>query len=161
MSLNARHILLLSTPCAGLVIALGVWVLCKRPISLTQQEKMLLDFVPVKATVSQLSAERISGLSCPVSPPAAGAKPAPASYPPVPLVALAPRFDLHAAQAAPAEPAYHLSLVLIDDGRKMAIVNRQVLKEGEAIGAYRVARIEKNRVHLKGIKGELWINLER
>lgn len=160
MNLNARHILLLSTPCAGLVIALGVWALYKLPISLTQQEKTLMDFVPVKETVTRPLAERISGLSCPVSPPAAG-KPAPASYPPVPLVALAPRFDLQAAQSAPAEPAYHLSLVLIDDGRKMAIVNRQVLREGEAIGAYRVARIENKRVHLKGIKGELWINLER
>jgi hypothetical protein len=80
-------------------------------------------------------------------------------YPPLPLEALAPR-PLDGTKLPPPGPAHRLSLVLLDEGRKMAIINGRVLREGDRLETYQVARIEKNRVKLKGGRGELWINLE-
>lgn len=154
----------LALPVVGALLPLWLWYAYSVAPLLTTPEKELLAFRPVTARLSRPVARTAAGIKCPLPrkpPPSAAAavvKGLAAVYPPVPLAALAPRSG---GPAVKAEPAYRLSLVLFETGRRMAIVNGQVLREGDALGNYRVAIIEKNRVKLKGLKGELWVNLEQ
>jgi hypothetical protein len=63
---------------------------------------------------------------------------------------------------APIEPEIEIkvSFILINGGRKMAIINGMVVKEGDVFNHNRVAKIEKNRVLIKDKKGERWIAIE-
>lgn len=150
----------LALPVVGALLPLWFWYGYRVTPALTPPEKALLAVTPADARLSRPVARVVAAIRCPLPrtpPPSAAGKGTAAAYPPVPLAALAPR---SAVPARRAEPAYRLSLVLFDTGRKMAIINGQVVREGEALGNYRVAAIEKNRVNLKGLKGELWVNLE-
>ncbi len=52
-------------------------------------------------------------------------------------------------------------LILINDKRKMAIINDIVVKEGDAIDHGRVKTIEKNRILIKNKEGEEWIKIQQ
>ncbi len=72
-------------------------------------------------------------------------------YPGTPLAALAPA-------GVNAEPA--LSFILINNTRRLAILNGKVVTEGESVDGARVMRIEKKRVLLKSKGGQEWLALE-
>lgn len=162
MNGSRKQMALLALPLAGALIPLCLWQYITVPPSLTPGEKDLLACTPVKAELLRTVTQTVSGVACPIprTPPPSAVGKSPAAYPPVPLNALVPRGGGGAVNVPLPEPVHHLSLVLLDEGRKLAIVNGRVLREGETVGAYRVSRIEKNRVKLKGLKGELWVNLE-
>jgi len=54
----------------------------------------------------------------------------------------------------------NVSLIVVAPGRKFAIINGNVAKEGDTVEMQRVLRIERNRVLLKGKEGERWLRLE-
>ncbi|MDX9713986.1 MAG: hypothetical protein RBT37_01010 [Dissulfurispiraceae bacterium] len=75
-------------------------------------------------------------------------------FPNTPLETIAPA-------AAPQEPTLNISMILINNLRKMAIINGIVLSEGDMIGNDRVLKIEKDRVSIRSSKGERWVKLSQ
>lgn len=53
-----------------------------------------------------------------------------------------------------------LSFILIKNGRKMAILNGIVVKEGDTIDQSRIKRIESDRILMATGKDEKWIKIE-
>ncbi len=154
---------MLLLPFAGVLIPLGLWFFVDLNPSLTAQEKELMAFIPVKVALSRPVVQPVFKVNCPIPgspPPSAAGNILPTAYPPLPLAAMAPVAGGNARKTIMPGPVYRLSLVLMDEGRKIAIINGQVLREGEALGSYLVSHIEKNRVNLKGLKGGLWVKLE-
>lgn len=163
MSVSPKLVSVLSLPFAGVLISFCFWHFLVVSPSLTQPEKDLLAFTPVKVAFHRPVTRLVSGINCPIPPsppPSATEKNIQSTYPPVPLKTLLLPLGSAARKELTDEPVYSLSLVLISEGRKMAILNGHVLKEGERFGSQTVALIEKNRVSLKGPKGELWVNLK-
>ena len=56
--------------------------------------------------------------------------------------------------------AKRISLILISDGLKMAIIDGTVVNEGDVINDYRIVKIEKDKILLKDQAGEEWIKIE-
>ena len=75
-------------------------------------------------------------------------------FPNTPLETIAPA-------AEPQEPTLNISMILINNLRKMAIINGIVLSEGDMIGNDRVLKIEKDRVSIRSSKGERWVKLSQ
>ncbi|MCE5312526.1 MAG: hypothetical protein LLF86_05180 [Nitrospiraceae bacterium] len=59
------------------------------------------------------------------------------------------------------EPELKISMILINNFKKMAIINGIVLSEGDMIGKDKVLKIEKERVSIRSFKGEKWIKLSQ
>lgn len=56
--------------------------------------------------------------------------------------------------------AKKISLILISDGLKMAIIDGTVVNEGDVINDCRIVKIEKDKILLKDQAGEEWIKIE-
>ncbi len=56
--------------------------------------------------------------------------------------------------------AKKISLILISDGLKMAIIDGTVVNEGDVINDCRIVKIEKDKILLKDQAGEAWIKIE-
>ena len=56
--------------------------------------------------------------------------------------------------------AKKVSLILIRDGLKMAIIDGTVVNEGDVINDCRIVKIEKDKILLKDQAGEKWIKIE-
>jgi hypothetical protein len=53
-----------------------------------------------------------------------------------------------------------VSLIFVNRDRKMAIIDGNLLHEGDVFDHHRIARIEKDKVLLKNKEGEKWLKLE-
>lgn len=53
-----------------------------------------------------------------------------------------------------------VSLIVVGQGRKLAIIGGVVTKEGDVIDQQRVVKIERDKVLLKDKEGERWLRLE-
>jgi hypothetical protein len=53
-----------------------------------------------------------------------------------------------------------VSMIIVNDQTRLAIINGKVVKEGDRHAQWRVARIEKNRVLLREGKDEQWLRLD-
>ncbi|MBI3592114.1 MAG: hypothetical protein HY099_01265 [Nitrospirae bacterium] len=73
-------------------------------------------------------------------------------FPKVPLSQVAP--------PAAAQEKDVVTFILIDGGKRMAIINGIVVKEGDIIKSGRVARIEKDRVLIKDKKESRWLTID-
>src|SRR3989338_1940694 len=56
--------------------------------------------------------------------------------------------------------AKRISLILISDGLKIAIIDGTVVNEGDVINDYRIVKIEKDKILLKDQAGKEWIKIE-
>lgn len=56
--------------------------------------------------------------------------------------------------------AKRISLILISDGLKMAIIDGTVVNEGDVINNCKIVKIEKDKILLKAQGGEAWIKIE-
>jgi hypothetical protein len=74
------------------------------------------------------------------------------AFPPLPLDELVSQIDYNDTDT--------LSLIVVTDGSRMAIIRGIVVKEGDLIGKMKVARIEHNRVLLKNGK-DIWLKLKQ
>lgn len=132
---------------------IGLWVIShlKFPPVLSPPERSSLNFSyePVPITPERRSVE----VSSAVSPiPIVRAAPAASAFPVVPLSKAAPA-------PATVQPEARVTFILINEDRKMAIVNDKVVSEGDVIGAGKILKIETKRVLMKNNGGETWQNL--
>lgn len=74
----------------------------------------------------------------------------PLSYPPTPLAEVVQKVE---------ERRERVSLILIQEHGKLAIVDGIMVHEGERIGNEKVIRIEKNRVLLRNGSREEWLSV--
>jgi hypothetical protein len=73
-----------------------------------------------------------------------------------------PRISLSEAVAGASVREFEsaIRMVLIQEGRRLALINGKIVKEGDVVDKQRVVRIEKDRVLLKvGNNGEKWVTL--
>lgn len=120
--------------------------------TLTPAEMRMLGFVPEKIDIRGKEPFTVSR---DLKSPFEMAKAPPAGYPSVPLSAVAPQTPAGAKpHLEPAKPPSELrvSMILVTEGRRMAIVNGLVIKEGDSVAGMRVTKIEKNRILLKEVK---------
>ena len=77
-------------------------------------------------------------------------------FPPEPLADVAPP-----GLAPPAgDRQLALSLIVINRGKKFAIISGAVVKEGDVLDQRRILRIERNQVLLKDKEGERWLKID-
>lgn len=116
--------------------------------SLSPAEQGLSGFSYQKAQIIRRQPLAVPAIESPIRVEAVSPK---VGYPQVPLE-----------KVAPIEPEVEIkvSLILINGGGKMAIINGMVVKEGDVFNQNRVAKIEKNKVLIKDKKGERWIRIE-
>lgn len=114
--------------------------------TLTPGEMRMLKFVPEKIDIRERQPFTVSR---DLRSPFEMAKAPPSGYPSVPLFAVAPQTP---AEAKPHLEALKVSMIVLSEGRRMAIVNGLVIREGDSVAGMRVTKIEKNRILLKEVK---------
>ncbi len=116
--------------------------------SLSPAEQGLTGFSYQKAQINRRQPLAVPAIDSPIRVEAVSPK---VGYPQVPLE-----------KVVPIEPEVEMkvSFILINGGRKMAIINGMVVNEGDVFNQNRVAKIEKNRVLIKDKKGERWIRID-
>ncbi|MBF0505612.1 MAG: hypothetical protein HQL09_02150 [Nitrospirae bacterium] len=82
------------------------------------------------------------------------------TFPGESLSQLAPPPGTTHAQAAPLPKADVVSLIVVNNDNKMAIINGKVVREGEKSDGRLVVKIEKNRVLLKDKTESKWLKIE-
>lgn len=150
VKIDNKQIILIISPVVVTFFCIIALSYIKFKPSLPPAEQGLLDFSyqKQKATIIRRQPITVLALDSPIRVEAVSPK---VAYPQVPLE-----------KVAPIEPEVEIkvSFILIDGGRKMAIINGMVVKEGDVFNHNRVAKIEKNRVLIKDKKGERWIRIE-
>lgn len=144
---NKQIIVLISPVVVALFCIIALSYIKLKP-SLSPAEQGLSGFSYQNAQIIQRQPFTVPVLDSPIRVEAVSPK---VGYPQVPLE-----------KAAPLEPEVEIkvSFILIDGGRKMAIINGMVVKEGDMVSQNRVAKIEKNRVLIKDKEGEKWIGID-
>lgn len=153
--IDNKQIILLISPAAAIILCIIALSFIKFKPSLSQVEHGLLGFSYQKLQISRRQLMTVSAIDSPIRVEAVSPK---VSYPQEPLEKVAPIEP----KVEPIEPEVEMkvSFILINGGRKMAIINGMVVKEGDVFNQNRVAKIEKNRVLIKDKKGERWIRVE-
>jgi len=65
-----------------------------------------------------------------------------------------------AEMAPPEQVERKVSFIMVDQKRRLAIIDGRFVHEGDVIDKLKIAKIEKNRVLLKGKEGEKWLKLD-
>ena len=60
----------------------------------------------------------------------------------------------------PQTAGMRVSFILVNQKNKLAIIDGKFMHEGDMIEKHRIARIEKDKVLLKGKEGEKWLKLD-
>ncbi len=114
--------------------------------ALSPLERNILLFSYDKVKITDRKPLIVTNLISPVEVAALSKK----GYPNVPLSSIAPG-DKAVEQK--------VSLILIRNGKKIAIINNLVVKEGDSIDLGKVARIEKEGVLIRNKEGEQWLKM--
>ncbi len=143
----------------ALVVIFGVTHLVHVKPALSSQERQLAQYQYQKVEITERKPAVFSGLKNPMGPAATAAATASAGasrkdYPAESLSALAPQGGGDP-KGAPA-----LSLILLKEGKRMAIINGEVVKEGDRTASGKVLRITRSGVLVKNTEGERWIKIE-
>jgi hypothetical protein len=119
---------------------------------LLPREEQLIRFSYERARLITREAVSVSGLKSPIDIPEIVKR----DFPSVDLRAMAPR------DGTPPEPRkeFRLSLVLIKDQVRMAVIEGLVVKEGDVTKIGRVKKIEKGGVLIAGEEGERWLKID-
>jgi hypothetical protein len=140
-------ILILLSLAAALLLYEGVKRVSFKP-SLLPQEQELVGLSFERVNVQQREPDIVSGRESPFGGPSAPKK----EFPAVPLPQLL-------GQPSPVEKS--VSLILIKDGQRMAIVNNQVVREGDLVGKGRVLKIEIDKVLIREDGTDRWFPLDQ
>lgn len=145
---------------ALLVMPLVISALCIVGVSLIKfkprlspdEQRLLVppSFQTVQITERTSNSEAVSMLESPITVVTAKEE-----YPQPPLSKIAPP-----PEQVQKQEEMKVSLILINGGRKMAIINGVVVNEGDTVNQKKVAKIERKRVLIKDRKGERWIRVE-
>jgi hypothetical protein len=110
-----------------------------------ERGRQLTQFSKEQLKLARREAISLGGLTNPFARSATAGK----DFPPVSLSEV----------TEPASPptGSRVSMILLQEGRKMAVVDNQVVKEGDSVNRSRVLRIEKDRILLRtGNGGDKW-----
>lgn len=140
-------ILVLLSLVTSLLLYEGVRRVSFKP-SLLPQEQALVNLSFERVNVRQREPDTVSGREAPFG----GLSEQKREFPAVPLPQLL-------GQASPAKNS--VSLILIKDGQKMAIVNNQVVREGDVAGKGRVLKIESGKVLVREDGIDRWLPLDQ
>ena len=161
---DKTFIAIVAAPLLGLLIPIAVYSIVRFPASLTAMEKEMLIPPPPVAELKQRQGQIVTGLCCPVKPGAAliDNRNAPVAksvaFPPIPLPELAPQHKPIATQYPPEKTT--VSMILTEEGKRLAIISGKVVKEGDRLGKYTVASIKVDRVLLKDGKEQTWLKIK-
>ncbi len=144
---RSRFLLMVAIPFAALVASFFLAQLINFSPPVSPREQGLIALSEEGALLSLREPEQAVSLPNPFRATGPDGK----GYPGTPLAALAPA----GGEAAPA-----LSFILINNTRRLAILNGKVVTEGESVDGAHVMRIEKKRVLLKSKGGQEWLALE-
>jgi len=132
----------------AVLIPVMVFIFVSFPLKLNPAERTLLSFSPTPVTLSPRSWKEVS-LTCPVT---AGSAPAA-------TVVAAEAGSLKA--TALYEPDPLLTFILYDGTyRDIAILDGQLLHQGQQIRGMRLVKIEQKRVMIQNQKGKRWLTME-
>ncbi len=139
------------------IVIFGLTYLVHVKPGLSPQERQLAQYQYRKVEINERKPQVYAGLKNPLAS-GNGTAVSGKGYPPESLAVLAPpgREEKGAGQEEP--PG--VSLVVIKDRRKMAIINGEVVKEGDRTKNGRILRITRSGVLMKSEEGERWINIE-
>lgn len=146
--IDNKQIIVLISPVVAVFFCITALSYIKFKPSLFPAEQVLSDFSHQKTQIIRRQPIEVSAIDSPIRAEAVSPK---AGYPQTPLE-----------KVVPPEPQIEMkvSLVIINGGRKMAIINGLVVREGDAFGQSRVEKIERNRVLIEDKKGERWIRID-
>lgn len=140
-------ILIASSLTVSALLWAGLTRIDLRPLSFTR-EKELTDFSFEKiAIVKREPPADVSGLICPVALPAGASR----VFPNTPL-----------SEVAPLPSSKHerkVSLILIREGERMAVIDGRMVKENDTLGMGRIVRIERDRVLMREGGKSTWVML--
>jgi hypothetical protein len=146
-----RHlaILLCSSAVATLLVVAVISLINIGPVSRAQQS--VAPFSRAELTL----AKREAGVTTGLKNPFAGSIPVHSNFPEIPLSEVVEKREVK-------EDDCDVRMVLIQEGRKLALIDGRIVKEGDVVNKQKVMRIEKDRVLLKnGGSKEKWIPLAR
>ncbi|MCL4455999.1 MAG: hypothetical protein M1147_02645 [Nitrospirae bacterium] len=137
-----------AAPLIAIVLGVVISSSAKFKPFLSPVEKQILAFSHQKTKIVHRQPVLVPSLANPISHEVPKV-----AFPKVPLdkIALPPE--------AKAEEK-KVSLILINGGRKIAIINGIIVNEGDSIDSMRVEKIEKGRVLLKDRMWAKWIKIE-
>ncbi len=151
MKIQRTTIYVIAGAAAAIILPLIVYMLLHFKPPLTATEKTVLTFTPPVPGLTPRVWKSASS-SCPVNPAANRSiklKPADAESKTAQTAIIPPRM----------EEDLRVSFILHGTGKNMAIINGNVLKEGNTFNGWRVIRIEQNRLLIAGKKGKKWLTL--
>lgn len=141
----------IALPFLLIIISLAIVRLINFKPALTPEEMRILRFVPEKMDIEDRRPFEVDrDLGSPIE--IVKKK----GFPPAPLSTVAPQVPAEAEK--PLE--LKISMIVVSEGHRMAIVNGLVVKEGDGIGIARIARIEKNRILIAERQKTRWIYME-
>jgi hypothetical protein len=141
-------IFLVSIPLIALLIIYAVSRIdMEVPLSDEEKKSLAITVVNVPQIVQRQPVVVTSDL---ITNPIAIARTSVKGFPGVPLARISPPNSAVATR---------VSFIMINEKRKIAIIDGKFLHEGDMIDRQKVAKIEKGRVLLKNGKGETWLTL--
>lgn len=143
---RSRFLLFSAVPVIALLVAFAASRSVHFNPPITPQEQALSAVAAEPLRIDLRKAPEVHGLASPFRT-SSGDK---AGYPETPLAEMAPGN----AQTR------SLTFILMNAERKIAIINGQVVREGDRFEGSRIARIEKTRVLVKGKGGQEWLVLQ-
>lgn len=143
---------------AGLIVIGMPYVVHIKP-KLSAQEQQLAGYQYEKVELNERNRQVFSGLRNPmtdaVSPPGKAGR---NGYPGENLADLAPPGKTGQPPAAGQPPG--VSFIVIRDRSRMAIVNGEVVREGDRTNQGKIMRITKTGVLIKNQEGQRWVYVE-
>lgn len=149
---NRLFSILVSVPFALVIIIWAASTAIQFKPGLSKREKEILGYTYEKPIIAERSHMTVVGLMSPVRPETVSQPQASSvQFPVEPLPKV----------AAPAlrKERPVLSLVVVNDARKTAIIDGHIVHEGETVKGRTVTKITADRVLLTGEKGEEWLTI--
>lgn len=148
MPFNRKQLIFMLLPLVAITFSAPVLFRVGFKAAFSPVEQEALRFSYKKSSLIRKQPVTVTHLKSPIELPAAAQK----DFPKIPLSEI---FQLEMKKEK------KVMLILINDNRKMAIINDIVVKEGDMIDNSSVEKIEKNRVLIKDKDREEWIKLQQ
>lgn len=146
---DKKFISILAAPfIAAVFSAIIVSSVVKFKTELPPKEAEIMKFSYSRVQITRRQPIAVSSLYSPIEIPSPGQ----AAFPKTPLSQLAPQGQQ--------KPQEKLSLIFINKGKKLAIINGIVVKEGDVTAIGRVEKIERGRVLINREQEKIWMKIE-
>jgi hypothetical protein len=146
---NKKMVLLIASPFVLILVGLLIASTVNFSTSLTPSENEILALSFDSVLLIKRNYVDGPALSNPIVMPVAGER---SDFPGVPLSDMV--------QLASSGRKKRLSLIFIKGGKRMAIIDGLVLREGDIIRESRIVKIEKERVFIKGKEEGVWLTVD-